>query len=136
MILENQGEKLTLNWKLGTAVGMLCKIRHYVNFDTLKMVYYRIFASILNYGSFIWGKHSRIVNWLQTIQNKAIQNMIFIPKRTMATLFCKEAGIVKLSDYVITIPLIWLNNCITYQKPESIELLFWGEFPSLLDILL
>merc|ERR1711954_283795 len=82
--------------RLSRAAGMLCKIRHYVEFDTLKMIYHGIFASILNYGSLIWGQHSRIVSRLQKIQNKAIRYMAFKSKRTMALPLFKESGILTL----------------------------------------
>ena len=45
--------ELELHPKLSRAIGMLCKIRHYVNFDTLRMIYFGIFSSILMYGSLI-----------------------------------------------------------------------------------
>lgn len=70
-----------LRSRLSRAAGMLCKIRHYVSFDTLKMVYNGIFSSILTYGSLIWGQHDRIVNRLQKVQNRAIRYINFKPKR-------------------------------------------------------
>ena len=91
--LSWQKQEQDMRSRLSRAAGMLCKIRHYVNFDTLKMVYYGIFASILNYGSLIWGQHSRIVNRLQTIQNKAIRYMTFKPKRTTALPLFKKCEI-------------------------------------------
>ena len=45
-----------LSVKLQRAIGMLTKIRHYVKFETLRMIYYGIFSSILLYGSQIWGQ--------------------------------------------------------------------------------
>ena len=98
--LSWQKQEQDMRSRLSRAAGMLSKIRHYVEFDTLKMVYYGIFASILNYGSLIWGQHSRIVNRLQIIQNKAIRYMTLKPKRTTATSLFKEAGILKLSDFI------------------------------------
>ena len=48
--------------RLSRAAGMLGKIRHYVDFDTLKVVYYGIFASILEDGctrvTYQWGDGS------------------------------------------------------------------------------
>ena len=41
--------------KLGRAIGMLSKIRHYVTKDTLRSIYFGIFSSVLIYGSQIWG---------------------------------------------------------------------------------
>ena len=86
--------------RLNRAAGMLCKIRHYVNFDTLKMIYYGIFSSILMYGSLIWGQHNRIVKRLQIIQNKAIRYMTFKSRRAPAIPLFKESGILYLKDYI------------------------------------
>ena len=84
--------------RLNRAAGMLCKIRHYVNFDTLKMIYYGIFSSILMYGSLIWGQHNRIVKRLQTIQNKAIRYMTFKSRKTPAIPLFKVSGILNLKE--------------------------------------
>ena len=43
-----------LSTKLSCAVGMLAKIRHYINEKTLSVVYHGIFSSLLLYGSQIW----------------------------------------------------------------------------------
>ena len=106
--------------RLSRAAGMLCKIRHYVNFETLKMVYYGIFGSILNYGSLIWGQHSRIVNRLQIIQNKAIRYMKFKPKRTSTAPLFKEAGILNLSDYITQQNCLFAHDCINRNIPTPL----------------
>ena len=106
--------------RLSRAAGMLCKVRHYVNFDTLKMVYYGIFASILNYGSLIWGQHSRIVNRLQTIQNKAIRYMTFKPKRTSALPLFKKCEILNLSDYIVHQNCLFAHDCINGKLPSPL----------------
>ena len=118
--LSWQKQEQDMRSRLSRAAGMLCKIRHYVDFDTLKMVYYGIFASILNYGSLIWGQHSRIVNRLQKIQNKAIRYMTFKPKRTTATPLFKEAGILKLSDYVIHQNCMFAHDLINRNLPAPL----------------
>ena len=104
--LSWQHQEQDMRCRLSRAVGMLCKIRHYVNFDTLKMIYHGIFSSILMYGSLIWGQHNRIVNRLQIIQNKAIRYMNFKPKQTSATPLFKSSGILNLKDFIT------LQNCL------------------------
>ena len=118
--LSWQKQEQDMRCRLSRAAGMLCKIRHYVEFDTLKMVYYGIFASILNYGSLIWGQHSRIVNRLQKIQNKAIRYMTFKPKRTSATPLFKAAGILNLSDYIILQNCLFAHDCINRNLPTPL----------------
>ena len=62
-----------LSAKLSRAIGMLKKIRHYVKFDTLRMIYHGIFSSILLYGSQIWGQSNNYtINKLKILQNKAL----------------------------------------------------------------
>ena len=106
--------------RLSRAVGMLCKIRHYVNFHTLKMVYHGIFSSILIYGSLIWGQHNRIVNRLQTIQNKAIRYMTFKSKYTTANPLFKEAGILNLQDFITQQNCLFAYDCINRNLPTPL----------------
>ena len=118
--LSWQKQEQDMRSRLSRAAGMLCKIRHYVNFDTLKMVYYGIFASILNYGSLIWGQHSRIVNRLQTIQNRAIRYMTFKPKRTTALPLFKECRILNLTDHIVHQNCLFAHDCINRNLPTPL----------------
>ena len=106
--------------RLNRAAGMLCKIRHYVNFDTLKMIYYGIFSSILMYGSLIWGQHNRIVNRLQIIQNKAIRYMTFKPKRTSALPLFKKTGILILKDYITQQNCLFAHDSLNRNFPTPL----------------
>ena len=106
--------------RLSRAAGMLCKIRYYVNFDILKMIYYGIFSSILMYGSLIWGQHKRIVNRLQIIQNKAIRYMNFKPKRTPATPLFKSSGILNLTDYITQQNCLFAHDHINRKLPTPL----------------
>ena len=89
-----------LNWnahstatsaKLSRAIGMLCKVRHFVKHETLVMIYYGIFSSILIYSSQIWGQTNGIVKMLQILQNKALRIINFKPRRASASLCGKFA---------------------------------------------
>ena len=51
---------------------MLAKIRHYINAQTLSMVYHGIFSSLLLYGSQIWGQSNQSVSKMENLQNKAL----------------------------------------------------------------
>ena len=55
-----------LNWKdhihdiatkLNRANALLFNIRNYVNFNTLKSIYFAIFDSHINYANLIWGQN-------------------------------------------------------------------------------
>merc|ERR1711890_185260 len=59
--LNWKSQELAVSSKLSRALGMLSKIRHYVKHETLLMIYYGIFSSILTYGSIIWGQTNSVV---------------------------------------------------------------------------
>ena len=68
-----------LSTKRSRAVGMLAKIRHYINSKTLSMVYHGIFSSLLLYGSQIWGQSNQSVSKMEKLQNKALRIINFKP---------------------------------------------------------
>ena len=66
--------------KLSRTVGMLSKIRHYVDNTVLRSIYFAIFSSVLNYGSIIWGQRSTsTIKRIESVQNKAIRIINFAP---------------------------------------------------------
>ena len=91
---------ISLSKKLSRAAGMLSKIRHYVDWSTLHMVYYGIFSSIMYYGSQIWGQLNHITKKVQILQNKALRIMHFQPPRTSATQLFKISQVLKITDLV------------------------------------
>ena len=119
-----------LNWKthqseilsrLTRANGMLCKIRHFVVFETLKMIYFGIFSSILMYGSQIWGQQNQILKNLQILQNKAIRIINFQPPRTSATPIFKKCEILKLTDDVNLQKKLFAHDSLNNKLPNSIS---------------
>ena len=118
--LNWHAQEMALHSKLSRAVGMLSKIRHYVKFDTLLMVYYGIFSSILTYGSQLWGQHNRIVSKLQKLQNKALRIMTFSPYRAKATPLFKQYNILKIADYISLQNFLFAYDSIKNNLPASI----------------
>ena len=68
-----------LSTKLSHAVGMLAKIRHYINEKTLSMVYHGMFSTLLLYGSQIWGQSNQSVSKMEKLLNKALRIINFKP---------------------------------------------------------
>jgi hypothetical protein len=52
---------------------------NFVKHETLLMIYYGIFSSILMYGSLIWCQNNGVVKKLQILQNKALRVINFQP---------------------------------------------------------
>ena len=120
-----------LNWqihsndlatKLSRAIGMLSKIRHYVKFATLRMIYYGIFSSLLFYGSQIWGQsNSQSINKLQILQNKALRILTFNPPRTSAGPLFKECKILKLADNVKLQNFLFAYDNLKNTLPSALK---------------
>ena len=119
-----------LNWnahqteissKLSRANGMLCKIRHFVSSETLKMIYYGIFSSIFTYGSQIWGQNNVVVRKLQIIQNKALRIISFNSPRMSATPLFKKFEILKLADNVSLQNFLYAHGSLNNQLPSTLS---------------
>ena len=119
-----------LNWnvhlaelkpKLSRAVGMLSKLRYFVNKETLRMVYFGIFSSLLSYGAQIWGQHNGVANKLQVLQNKASRIMLFQPPRTSASPLLKELNILKFNDFVNLQNFLFAHGSLKCTLPIALR---------------
>jgi len=78
-----------LNWKehisyvcqkVSKACGALAKLRHCVNTNVLKEVYYSLFYSYIRYGLLVWGNASdSTLKPIQTVMNRAVRIITFAP---------------------------------------------------------
>ena len=118
--LNWHAHEMELHSKLSRAIGMLCKIRHFVKQDTLFMIYYGIFSSILVYGSQIWGQHNGVVRKLQILQNKALRIMNFRSCRTSATPLYKNCKILKITDNISLQNFLFAHDSLKDKLPSSI----------------
>ena len=66
--------------KISKTCGIISKLRHCVDINTLKTVYYSLGYSYLRYGNIVWGNAAEsILEPLKTIQNRIIKIMTFAP---------------------------------------------------------
>ena len=117
-----------LSTKLSCAVGMLAKIRHYINEKTLSMVYHGIFSSLLIYGSQIWGQSNQSVSKMEKLQNKALRIINFKPLRySVNSLYIINVKywnlVIVLSYQIFYMHMIILR--VICQQPCVLVLHFW-----------
>ena len=110
-----------LSTKLCRAIGMLYKIRHFVENQTLRMIYFGIFSSILTYGCQIWGQHNSVTKKLQTIQNKALRAITFKPSRASSSPLFKDCEILKLADYISLQNFLFGYDSLKNNLPSSLN---------------
>ena len=71
-----------VNNKLAKNVGIINKLRHYLDFHMLKQLYYTLIYPYLNYGLASWGAaYKTRLNKICTKQNKCIRSMFFAHDR-------------------------------------------------------
>ena len=109
-----------LSLKLSRSNGMLSKIRHYVNYETLINIYHAIFGSHLRYGCQVWGqiKHNSLKK-VSSLQNRAMKIIHFQPLISSSDLLYYLSKTVKLLDQIkiLNCVLVWEQQHYTLQTP-------------------
>ena len=128
-----------LNWKdhihdiatkLNRANALLFKIRNYVNFNTLKSIYFAIFDSHINYANLIWGQNINSAFRNVTLQKKAIRIINNQLRNGHSSLLFKKSNILKFEDKIL-INIIYIHKQINNLQP----LIFKNWFVFCSDIL-
>jgi hypothetical protein len=121
-----------LEKKLSMAVGLLCKLRHYVDTKTLRGLYFNLFHSHLLYGSVVWGHASQDeLKKLYRLQKRAVKIITFADLHDSASPLFHRLGILKLKDAIqlrqCELIYDWTNNHLpsafsnyfTYKKSRK-----------------
>ena len=88
-----------LSKKVSRGIGVLSKIRYYVNRKILHQLYYSIIYPFLTYGLPIWGNtYSSTLKPLITFQKRAIRIITFSKPDEHSEPLFKELEILKLTD--------------------------------------
>ena len=76
----------TLNWKehilimskkITKSIGIICKLRHFVNTQTLVQLYYAVVYPFLTYGCMIWGSTYCSNKPIEILQKRTIRIISF-----------------------------------------------------------
>ena len=126
----NFGEKL--NWKMhvdyvckkiSKACGIISKLRHCVDTEILKTVYYALGYSYLRYGNIIWGNAAKtVLEHLATLQNRIIRIMTFAP-----------FGRVDLDPVYRDLKILGLPEMHFLEKAKFMHKYHHGKLPSLFN---
>ena len=116
-----------LNWepqiskmcsKLSSVVGVLSKVRHFLNRNTLRLIYNTLVESRLRYGILSWCTASRLqLNRLKVLQNRAIRFINFSPIGTY------------LPPLYFHFKVLPLESLILLQKATYMYCLFNNQLP-------
>ena len=99
--LEWKHQVTELAKKLSIAVGLLSKIRHYVDPTTLRSLYFSLFHSSLSYGCMVWGIANKMVlDKISRLQKRAIRIITFSDYKEPTSPLFKKLGIIKIRDVI------------------------------------
>ena len=85
--------------KLSSSCGIISKLRHYTDVETLKNVYYALFQSHLQYAIICWGSANKSdLQPIITIQNRAIRYLYKASRYTRLDYLYLNLRILKLDD--------------------------------------
>ena len=100
-----------LNWrnqvnyikkKVNRSIGILSKIRYYVNINTLINLYYSLVYPFLIYGLIVWGStYNSTLNPLYLLQKRALRIMTFSKFDEHSSPLFKQTKIIKFHDFVV-----------------------------------
>ena len=107
---------IALGKKLTQAIGILCKVRYFMQREHLKMLYYAIFSSHLTYGCQVWAQTETVQNRkIFNLQTKALKIMNFT--FTNSDLLYYLFDILKLSDIVKLQNCVLVHNSLAREPP-------------------
>ena len=104
---------------------MIYKLRYFVPFSTLKIVYYSMFHSHLQYSLLNWGRSSKsYLHQLRILQNKVLRAILFRPKQSSTTLLYSNLNILKLDDMINMEFAKFMFKFNNKMLPESFDCYF------------
>ena len=90
-----------LSLKLSKTVGVLSKIRYFVNSDVLVMLYYALIFSFLNYRIETWGlTYPSYLKPISIIQKKCIRIMTFSGPQSHSEPLLRSLNLLKFTDLI------------------------------------
>ena len=118
---------MKISKKLIRASGIIAKVRHFVNRNTIKLIYYALVYPYLTYGNLIWGyTYKTKIDKIMKIQKKIVRLMLFRSYLEHKKELFEELSILdifKINNYLTAIFMFryhYLNNL-----PDTYKLLYY-----------
>ena len=107
-----------LSKKLSRAIGIFYKIRHFVPYEVLKLLYYSLFHSFLSYGIAVWGfTYKSYFQKLFVLQKKIIKVMTFNKQTAHSTPIFATIQLLKIDDIRQLQLLTFVYDCLNKLAP-------------------
>ena len=103
--------------KLSRANALLFKIMNLVNSSILRIIYFAIFESHLNYCPLVWSQNCNAINRLVVLQKKLLELLTF-SHVTLTLVFYSKKFILKFSDEVNLENTLFVSKSINNLLPS------------------
>ena len=116
-----------LNWKqhishvqtkLSKTIAIMCKMRHYLNENTLRTIYCSLYLPYLNYCSEIWG------NTYKTSTRK-----IILSQKKAVRIICKAGRLDHSTPLFKKLKLLKFNDLVQYKTAITMHKVFYKQMP-------
>ena len=89
----------TMSKKFSKVCGMIHKLRHYVPLSTLKLIYFSMFHSQIQYSLLNWGRTAKNhLRKLEVLQNNILRACLFLPRNYPTTSLYSKLKVLKIKD--------------------------------------
>ena len=111
--------------KVSKVCGMIYKLRYYVPLSTLKIVYFSLFHSHIQYSLLNWGRASKSILYkLKILQNKILRAMLFCSKQDRTNLLYFKLKILKLENMIAMEYAKFIFKFNNHMLPDSFNCYF------------
>ena len=91
--------------------SILSKLRHYVNKEILRTIYFAIFHSCLTYVTTVWEQTRIHRKRIAVLQKKALKIMSFAPFNSHSLSYFHDYNILKFCNIINVETCAFINNC-------------------------
>ena len=104
---------------------MIYKLRYYVPLFTLKIVYFSLFHSHIQYSLLNCGRAFKsVLHKLKVLQNKVLRAMLFCSKQDRTNLFYSKIKMIKLGDMIAMEYAKFMLRFNNHMLPDSFNYYF------------
>ena len=109
--------------KLSSVCGVLSKVRHYLDRESLMLIYNSLFDSRLRYGILAWGTTSeQKLSKLRVLQNRAVRFITFSSFRTPAAPLFSSLKILPLDEMLFHQKTIFMHSLHYDNLPFALKM--------------
>ena len=101
--------------------GILSKLRHFIDRQTLKLIYHAIFEPHLYYSSLVWAQNSNSIKRLFFLQRKSLHIIYFLNHNAHISPFFRDLNILKLPDKIALENWLFINISANVY-PQSLKI--------------